>query len=154
MKIFTLYDKLVDPKKLKPNPKNPQRHSTEQARILGRLFVAHGIRHPIIVSKRSGLIVAGHGRHMAALLLELKEFPVVYQKFDSEESEWAFMISDNAIQQEYAELDMAQINIDLPDMGPLELELLALPGLVVDVSELDQKPKKTKKCPECGAVLK
>lgn len=144
---------MVDPAKLKPNPKNPQRHSVEQGRLLGKLFEHHGIRHPIIVSKRSGYIVAGHGRHMAALMAELKEFPVVYQDFESEEAEYCFMVSDNASQQDWAELDRAAINLELPDLGPMDLELLGLKDFKVATEELPPKPP-PKECPNCGVVLK
>ena len=102
--IHCKYDVLLDPKELKPHPKNMNKHGQDQIERLALLFKSHGIRHPVIVSKRSGYIVAGHGRIMAALRAGIKEYPIVYQSFDSDESEYAFLVSDNAIAL-WAELD-------------------------------------------------
>lgn len=161
MQIHCKYDELVSLIKLKQNPRNPNRHSTEQARRLSKLYEAHGVRHPIIVSRRSGYIVAGHGRHMAALMAEMKEFPVVYQTFESDEAEYAFMVSDNGIA-DWAELDLAKINEDLTALGPdFDLDDLGLEDFTLDVAEkvniYDEPPKlqtiRQAMCPKCEHVF-
>lgn len=152
MHIHCKFDEMVSPLSLRAHPKNPNKHTTDQARRLWKLYEAHGIRHPIIVSKLSGNIVAGHGRHMAALLAEIKEFPVVYQDFIDETDEYAFMVSDNGIS-EWAELDLARINEDIVALGPdFDIDTLGLKDFTLDPSEKDEqpKPKKPKLCPHCG----
>ena len=64
---------------------------------------------PIIISSLSGFIVAGHGRLEAIKSLNLEVAPIEYQDFSSLDQEYAFMISDNALQMEFAELDKSMI---------------------------------------------
>jgi len=161
MKIHCKYDELVEPKKLKVHPNNRNKHSKEQIERLAKLYEYHGIRHPVIVSKRSGYIVAGHGRKAAAHDLGMKEFPVVYQDFDSDEAEYAFIQADNAIAL-WAELDLSGINSDLPELGPdFDIDMLGIknfnidlpnfePGTESDQGKLDEKKPLITQCPNCG----
>jgi hypothetical protein len=108
--------KLVDPKTLKKDPKNRNKHSPEQIERLCKLFQKFGMRWPILVSERTGVIKAGEGRLLAALKLKMPQVLVSYQDFDSDETEWAFGISDNAIQA-WSDLDIQGI---VEDIGALE----------------------------------
>lgn len=160
LKIKCLYDDLADPKTLKDHPKNRNKHGSDQIERLAKLYAYHGVRHPIIVSKLSGFIVAGHGRKLAAIRAGLKEMPVVYQDFDSNEAEYAFIQSDNAIAS-WAELDLAGINADVLNLDTdFDIDALGIKNFVKDISEkgfdpsdtLDaEKPHKT--CPNCGEAL-
>ena len=133
--IHCKYDELINPKELQPHPKNRNKHSGDQIERLAKLYEYQGIRHPIIVSKRSGFIVAGHGRKAAATKLKLKEFPVVYQDFESDEQEYAFIQSDNAVAL-WAELDLSAINTDIQDLGPdFDIDWLGIKNFKIDVSE-------------------
>jgi hypothetical protein len=149
LKIHCRYDELVNPASLKANPKNPNIHSIEGATRLIKLFGFYGIRHPIVVSKQSGMIVAGHGRHMAALMAEMPEFPVVYQDFETPDEEYGFLVADNG-SQDWSELDLAKINIEIPHLGLDDIDLLGLKDFALDPSELPPKQKKPKMCPHCG----
>lgn len=115
--IHCKYDDLLELNKFKPHPKNRNKHSKDQIDRLVKLYGYHGIRHPIIVSKLSGYIVAGHGRLEAAKRAKLPTFPVVYQDFESEEKEYAFLQADNAIAL-WAELDLSGIGEDIIDFDP------------------------------------
>lgn len=157
--------KLLDPKDLKPNPKNRNKHSDEQIERLIKLIEHHGFRQPIIVSNRSGLVVAGHGRLEASKRMGLSQVPVAYQDFDSDDAEYSFGISDNAIGA-WAELDLSAINVDLPDFGPdMNLDMLGIKNFVLDPAEHYQNsvplPDKNHldnfknepldhECPQCG----
>lgn len=153
MNIHCRYDELVDLSQLKDHPKNRNKHEQKQVDRLAALFQYHGIRHPIIVSKRSGYIVAGHGRRAAAKKAGFSQFPVVYQEFDSEEKEYAFIQADNAIAS-WAELDLAGINIDLGDLGPdFDIDMLGIEDFVIEPAEKPEKPEKVK-CPTCGTKVK
>ena len=114
--------KWLDPKKLKPNPRNRNKHPKEQINRLAKLLEYQGWRLPIIVSNRSGMIVAGHGRLMAAKKLKMNQVPVCYQDFDDEDQEYAFLISDNAIS-EWAELQLDDINKDLAGLDGMSFDL-------------------------------
>lgn len=155
VKVYCICDELVDTKSLKDHPKNRNKHPQEQIQRLAKLYESHGIRHPIIVSKNSGFIVAGHGRRLAALLAGVERFPVVYQSFDSEEAEYAFIQSDNAIAL-WSTLDIVQINEDLVAMGAnFDADLLGLKPFLIEsgdsfdanaewkgMPEFDQKDKR------------
>lgn len=120
---------------LKPNPKNPNKHSEDQIKRLSQLIAYQGWRLPIIVSKQSGFIVSGHGRLEAAKLLKLTEVPVTYQDFTSSEQEYAFLVSDNAISS-WAGLDLSLINLELPSLGPdFDLDLLGVKDFTLDLSD-------------------
>lgn len=68
MKIMCAYTDLVSVVSLVPNPRNPNKHSDEQIKLLAKIIKYQGWRDPIVVSKRSGFITKGHGRLMAAKL--------------------------------------------------------------------------------------
>lgn len=120
-RIECKYGKLVNIGDLKPNPQNPNLHTPDQIDKLAALITLHGWRLPIIVSERSGLIVAGHGRLMAAEKIGVAKVPVDFQNFKDDAEEMAVLISDNVV----AELS----SFDGLKMAELLNELDALPGV-------------------------
>jgi len=133
--IHCKYDALIDPTKLKVYPKNRNKHDESQIDRLAKLYLAHGIRHPIIVDPDRNVMAAGHGRRLAAIRAGFKEFPVVYQKFESDDALYAFAVSDNAIAL-WAELDLTNINLDLPDLGPdFDIDALGIKDFTLDPAE-------------------
>lgn len=95
--VFCAYDEIVAADELKPNPLNPNIHPQDQIELLAKILVKAGWRAPITVSNRSGMIVKGHGRLLAAKLAGLTSVPVDYQDYSSDEEEYADMIADNKI---------------------------------------------------------
>lgn len=137
IQIHCKYDELINPKKLKNHPKNRNGHGQDQIERLAELYEYHGIRHPIIVSKQTGLICAGHGRKLAAIRAGIEEYPVVYQDFETTEAEYAFLQADNAIAL-WSELDLSGINTDIPDLGPdFDINMLGIKDFKLDPSELN-----------------
>lgn len=135
MKIRCSYTKMLPIGEIKPHVKNRNKHPEEQITRLAQVMEYQGIRHPIIISHLSGMIVAGHGRLEAAKKLGLTEYPVDFQEFDSEESEYAFLVSDNAIAM-WAELDLSGINMDLPDLGPdFNIDNLGIQHFSLDIHD-------------------
>ena len=102
--IYCAHTKLVDPNTLKPNPGNPNQHSAHQIQLLASIIQEQGWRNPITVSNRSGMIVRGHGRLEAALLIGCEVVPVDAQDYASEAEELADLLADNRLA-ELAELD-------------------------------------------------
>lgn len=109
---------------LKPNPRNPNKHPAEQVRLLAKNIEHHGWRLPITVSNRSGLIVRGHARLLAAQRLGLAEAPVSYQDYATEEAELADLLTDNRLA-ELAEMDNPGLKdlLEELDTGALDMEL-------------------------------
>lgn len=126
---------MADVDLLVPHPKNANKHTDRQIAMLAKIMNFQGWRHPIVVSKRSGFIVAGHGRLSAAKLNGWAEVPIDEQDFENEAAEYAFLISDNTIA-ELAETDLSMVNQDVLDLGPdFDLELLGIPDFVVEPAE-------------------
>lgn len=102
--VFCAYDEIIPTAKAVPNPQNPNRHPDKQINLLAEIIKQQGWRAPITISSRSGYIVRGHGRLMAAQLLGAESVPVDYQHYDSDAAEKADMIADNRIA-EFSDLD-------------------------------------------------
>jgi hypothetical protein len=163
MKFDCSYSELLDinSPKIIPNPKNPNKHPPDQIERLSKVIEYQGQRHPLIISKRSGFLVVGHGRLEAIKKLGWKQIAVSYQDFETEAQEYSFVVSDNAIAS-WAELDLSAINTELIDLGPEfnNLELLGIKSIesLKDVffeegSENEQAKldeKQMTKCPNCG----
>jgi len=161
IEIHCKYDELVDVNELKNHPENPQKHPEEQIEVLTKIFKYQGIRHPIIVSRLSGLIIAGHGRLLTAKKLGMKKFPVNYQDFADKDMEYTFLVSDNAAQQTFAELDLAKINFELQNIGDIDfdIDLLGIKDFQIEPmdkfeipkeKELDENVETKNECPSCG----
>lgn len=126
---------IVDIESLVNNPKNNNKHPKGQIERLAKLIKHHGFRNPIVISNRTGFVVAGHGRVEAAKLAGLKEVPVMRQDFDNEASEYAYLTSDNAIAG-WATLDMEMVNAELLNFPELDIELLGIEDFQVVVPEI------------------
>ena len=140
--IHCCHDALVDLVALVPNPKNPNRHPEQQIALLAKVIKHQGWRTPVVVSRRSGFIVAGHGRYEAAKLLALDQVPVNYQAFETEAMEYAHLIADNRIA-ELANPDQDALRQLLGELeGSLDLDLSgfdkqALEDLKIEVPPLE-----------------
>lgn len=106
--VHCAHTALLDPNRLQPNPANPNRHSAHQIQLLASIIQEQGWRNPITVSKRSGLVVRGHGRLEAALLIGCEVVPVDEQDYASEAEELADLLADNRLA-ELAELDEGEL---------------------------------------------
>lgn len=128
--VYCSYDEIVSIDELRPNPRNPNTHPPEQIRLLAKIITENGWRAPITVSTRSGYIVRGHGRLMAAKEAGLTECPVDYQDYESDEQELQDLIADNRIA-ELAEIDdelLGDLMAELEDAG----EDVELAGFTVE----------------------
>lgn len=126
---------MVPVNELKSHPKNRNKHPIDQISRLAQILEYQGWRYPIKVSMLSGFITSGHGRLLAAKKLGLESVPVNFQEYESEEQEYADLVSDNSIAI-WAEIDLAGINFDLQDLGPdFDIDLLGLKEFSLDPSE-------------------
>lgn len=120
---------------IKLNPKNRNKHPEDQIDRLIEIIRYQGFRNPLIVSTRTGMLVAGHGRMQAARKLGMTVLPVIHQEFESEEQEIAAGVSDNAIAL-WAELDLSGINSDIGNLGPdFDIDLLGIKNFEIEVAD-------------------
>ena len=131
--VWCAYDEIVNCAELKPNPKNPNTHPAGQIKLLGKIIKDQGWRMPITVSKRSGLIVKGHGRLEAAFRVGILKAPVDLQDYESEAAEHADMVADNrlaelakidrkSLQALMAELKLTDLDMELTGFSQSELD--------------------------------
>jgi hypothetical protein len=135
MIVHCAHDELIDVTTLKAHPQNRNDHPADQIVRLAKILEYQGWRYPVKVSKRSGFITSGHGRVLAAKSLGWKQVPVNFQDYDSDEQEYADVVSDNAIAS-WSELDLSGINTDIGDLGPdFDIDLLGIQNFKIDISE-------------------
>ena len=122
VKILCAHDEMRDIDSLVLNPRNNNIHPESQIERLAKIIRYTGFRSPVVVSKRSGFVVKGHGRIEAARKLGLTQVPVDLQDYDDEAQEWADMIADNKIAS-YAEFDEALTKEILKDIEASGLDI-------------------------------
>lgn len=148
--VFCSHDQIISLSALVPNPKNPNEHPDDQVKLLADVIKAQGWRQPITVSKRSGFIVKGHGRLMAAYKAGFTEAPVDFQEYASEAQEWADLNADNRLA-ELAETNTEKLaelfrDIDLDEI-PVELTGYNAEEFADIIAALDEslsEPEETK----------
>jgi len=165
MKILCAHTSIKDIDTLIENPRNPNKHPDKQITLLAKIMKHQGWRNPVTVSKRSGFVVAGHGRIDAARKNGWTKIPVDEQDFESEADEYAHLVADNKIQ-ELADPDDDVIQEIALELGPdfdfqlLGIEDLQIPGITFDTvgisedqGQLDQIEIKIMECPRCHATF-
>jgi DNA modification methylase len=81
---------------LKPNPSNARLHPQSQLRKLAESLREFGFVVPILIDG-AGMILAGHARYQAALLIGLTSVPVVRVSHLTEKQRRAFLLADNKL---------------------------------------------------------
>ena len=152
IEVWCSFDELVSSDALKPNPKNPNKHPDSQIGLLAKNIKYLGWRHPITVSKRSGYIVAGHGRLAAAKKLGLQIVPVDYQEFSSDAEETAALVADNRLAElsETSEDDLKKILSELD--GEIDIDLTGFSEAEAEqrLREIDAKEILAEDIPEAS----
>jgi hypothetical protein len=137
--VLCCYDEMRDVVSLIHHPKNPNKHPQEQIEMLARIIQYQGWRNPILVSKRSGFIVAGHGRLDAAKYLKAKTVPVDFQEFKTEADELAHLAADNRLAElaERDEQELAALLREIDEAG-LDLDLAGYESLIEEDEENEE----------------
>lgn len=76
---------------------NNRNHNEEQINRIANSITQFSFNQPIVIDE-SNIILVGHGRHLAAKKLGLKEVPVLVKKDLSETQKKAYRILDNKLQ--------------------------------------------------------
>jgi len=110
------HTKLEATELLKPNPRNPNDHPPKQLALYAKILLHQGWRRAVVISKRSGLIVTGHGAWLAARQEGWRRIPIDVQKFETPADETAHMLADNGLPQ-MAEIDTEELKKLLAELG-------------------------------------
>ena len=81
---------------LKPYENNPRTHSESQIDRLVRSLKEFGFTNPVLIDKNLN-VVAGHGRLLAAEILNLEKIPTISLEHLTEDQRKAYVIADNQL---------------------------------------------------------
>ena len=136
--------------RLIPHARNARTHSEEQVAQIAGSIAEFGFVNPVLVGD-DGVIVAGHGRVMAARKLGLSEVPVIVLSHLTPTQRRALMIADNQITTnsgwdeemlaaELAALKEEAFDLDLLGFDDAEIDRL-LAGTNDEAVDLDEAPE-------------
>jgi len=119
---------------LKPDPRNPRKHSRAQIRAIARSIEAFGFNAPILVD-RNKQIIAGHGRFEAAKLSGCMQVPVVFLEHLTEDQARAYMLADNKLT-DRSSWDDAALAVHLKELSELALDF-DIEAIGFEIPEID-----------------
>ena len=136
--------------RLIPHARNARTHSEEQVAQIAGSIAEFGFVNPVLVGD-DGVIVAGHGRVMAARKLGLSEAPVIVLSHLTATQRRALMIADNQITTnsgwdeemlaaELAALKEEAFDLELLGFDDAEIDRL-LAGTDDETADLDEAPE-------------
>ncbi len=100
---------------------NARSHSDEQIAAIARSIEAFDFTNPVLID-RSGGIIAGHGRVLAAQRLGMASVPTIRLDHMSEAQKQAYIIADNRLA-ELAGWDRELLAIELGELARMEVEI-------------------------------
>jgi len=120
--VHCAYDEMIAIENLIGNPRNPNTHPQKQIELLAKIIKNQGWRALITVSNRSGFVVHGHGRLLAAKLLGVGQVPADRQDYATEAEEWADLIADNRIA-ELSQIDDTMLASLLSELNTADFDV-------------------------------
>jgi len=154
----TLKVKYVERSKLIPYVNNARTHSESQVKQIAASIKEFGFTNPILVDEDNG-IIAGHGRLLAAEILELAKVPTITLSGLTDEQRRAYIIADNKLALNAGwDFELLQIELEkLPDFtitGFSETEINQILGLndkdagnsEIDINDFEFDHE----CPRCN----
>jgi DNA modification methylase len=109
---------------LVPYARNSRTHSDEQVAQIAASMKEWGWTNPVLVDE-AGMIIAGHGRVLAARKLGLAEVPVMVAEGWSEAQKRAYVLADNQLALN-AGWDMDSLKVELQGLKEWEFDLSLL----------------------------
>lgn len=107
--------------------RNARTHDSRQVEQIARSIETFGFNNPVLIDDENG-IIAGHGRVLAAQLLDMDTVPCIRLGWLSDQQKRAFILADNKIA-ENSGWDEAMLDA--------ELDQLALEGFERDLMGFD-----------------
>lgn len=106
---------------LKPFERNAREHPPEQIELLARVIADSGFTQPLVIDE-ANTIIAGHGRLLAAISLEMPEVPCVRASGLTDAQVRALRISDNQIGL-LSSWDMEGLQLELGDLSAMGFDI-------------------------------
>ena len=111
-------------KDLIPYARNTRTHSDEQVNQIVSSIKEFGFTNPVLVDQ-DNMIIAGHGRVMAANKLKLDKVPTICLKHLTEAQKKAYIIADNRLALN-AGWDEDMLKVELEELNDLEFDISLL----------------------------
>lgn len=110
--------------KLIPYARNARKHGPSQIAELADLIREFGWTIPVLVDE-NGEIIAGHGRVLAAQLLELAEVPVIVARGWTAAQKRAYRLADNEVAS-HSTWNRELLRVELADLAAQAVDLTVL----------------------------
>ena len=135
-----------------PYARNSRTHSDEQVAQIAASIKEWGWTTPVLTDEE-GMIIAGHGRVLAARKLGLKEIPVMVATGWTDAQKKAYVLADNQLALN-AGWDMDLLKVEVQELDGLDFDLdligfddKTLAGLLNDPTEGETDPDETPEPP-------
>jgi len=125
--------KQTNPNTLKPYAGNAKKHSADQIDKIVASIKRFGFTAPVLIDE-AGMILAGHGRSVAAVQMGLKKIPCIVIDGLSETEKAAYVIADNKLADYGVEWDEEMLAAEI---AKLEAEDFDLSSLGFDQARID-----------------
>lgn len=113
--------RMIARSKLKPYGNNSRTHSQDQVNQIVSSIQAFGFTNPILISD-DNMIIAGHGRFLAAEILDMEKVPCLKLSGLSDDERRAYVIADNKLADQ-AGWDKDLLKLELGSLERAEFEL-------------------------------
>jgi len=126
-----------------PYARNAVDHPPDQVRQLAASIKEFGFTQPVLIDQE-GVLIAGHGRTLAAELLGLEEVPCIRLAHLSPEQVKALRIADNRLQRSSVwNIELLELEVrEIAAAGTVDVEILGfedaeLSGMLREVAEIE-----------------
>jgi len=145
-----------------PFSRNSRTHSHAQVQQIASSIKEFGFTNPILIDETNG-VIAGHGRLLAAQLLQMLEVPCIRLSYLSEIQKTAYVIADNKIalnanwDLELLDLELSELKIEHFDISLIgftdneiqEINNSMTVSPVDEFKEYDEDITTQYECPKC-----
>lgn len=114
---------------LAPYPNNARTHSDAQIEKIAKSIQEFGFLNPVLINK-DNMIIAGHGRVMAAEKLGMKQVPCLRVEHLTEAQVKAYILADNKLAED-AGWDMELVSRELEELKDMDFDI-ELTGFTLD----------------------
>ena len=131
---------------------NSKIHTDEQIKHLANSIKEFGFTQPILVDN-DNIILAGHGRYLAAKYLKMESIPTIVIGYLTEDQKKTYRIIDNSIALETS-FELDKLIKEIRSIESVNWESFGIDKLSFEEEPEDEdnfkKKKKIVKCPHCG----
>ena len=142
-KLKIIYKKTTE---LIPYARNARTHSEAQVGQIAASIKEFGFTQPVLLDGQNG-IIAGHGRVLAALKLELEQVPTIELQHLSDTQKQAYIIADNKLALN-STWDDQLLALEVEDLKAVDFDLSLIGFHSFELPDLESDKPETEDAPE------